>query len=236
MKIYSRKNVAKQWIWSEAERLAGDGSLRVCDLGCGYGSGWPDFLKDHSKITYLGIDKDKKEIARAEKAFSGLANARVSVGDAQMFRDNSGNFDVVTAFSALEHVVDLEAFVKTVLALLKPGGVAYLNYDAGHFRSSNIKERAMVPVSQLLAKIGFEGPYMKEVDDSGLTRIVEGQGAKVKSLFKFNGRGIKELANSEASDEAVRAWHDFEFRMNGLVTAKTLDKIFWSTVMVVEKT
>jgi SAM-dependent methyltransferase len=234
--LYSRKNVAKQWIYSEVDRLAEGRDFKLCDLACGYGSGWPDFLKDHPQIAYLGIDTDKKEIARAEKAFGGLANARVSVGDAQMFRDNNGNFDVVTAFSALEHVVDLAAFVKTVLALLKPGGVAYLNYDAGHFRSSNPKERMMVPVSQLLAKIGIEGPYMKEVDDSELTRIVEGQGAKVKSLFKFNGRGIKELANSEASDEAVRAWHDFEFRLNGLVPSKTLDKIFWSTVMVVEKT
>lgn len=235
MNIYSRKNVAKQWILSEVERLAAHGPLKVCDLACGYGSCWPQFLMDHQHISYVGIDTDVSEIKKAKNAFAHCVNAQVKVGDAQTLKENEGIFDVVTAFSALEHVVNLDAFVKTTMLLLKPGGRAFLNYDAGHFRSLDVKERLMVPVSQLLAKVGFEGPYMKEVDDEELKRIVQKNGGKIESLLKFNGVGMKSLAGSDASEEAIRAWHEFELRMNSLVAPNLLDPIFWSTVLVVEK-
>ncbi len=235
MNIYSRKNVAKQWILSEVERLAADAPLKICDLACGYGSCWPKFLIDHPEMLYVGIDLDATEIAKAKIAFTNCTNAQVKVGDAQTLKENEGVFDIVTAFSALEHVVDLNAFVQTTMSLLKPGGKAFLNYDAGHFRSSNVKERMMVPVSQLLARVGIEGPYMKEVVDEELKQIVEQNGGKTRTLLKFNGMGMKSLANSNASEEAIRAWHEFELRMNSLVAPKILDSIFWSTVLVVEK-
>ncbi|MFH1620602.1 MAG: class I SAM-dependent methyltransferase [Patescibacteria group bacterium] len=236
MKLYSRKNIAKQWILSQIESLAGDGYLDVCDLACGYGSAWPEFLKDHLSIKYFGIDSDNKEIAKAKRAFEGILNANVMVADAQLFRDKTGSFDVVTAFSALEYVVDLSAFMETVLSLLKSGGKAFLNYDSGHFRSSNPKERVMVPISQWLAKLGYEGSYMKEVRDEEIKKIAESKGGSVEQLLKFNGRGIKNLAGSKASDEAIREWHDFELKMNDLTSPEILDPIFWLTVIVVTKT
>lgn len=235
MKLYSRKNVAKQWMMSQVESLTGDGGLNLCDLACGYGSAWPEFLRDHPSISYFGIDSDKKEIAKAKRAFEGISNASVMVADAQLFRDKAGSFDVVTAFSALEHVVDLYAFVETVLSLLKSGGSALLNYDAGHFRSSNPKERIMVPISHWLAKMGYEGSYMKEVRDEEIKKIIENQGGRVERFLKFNGRGIKNLAGSKATEEAVREWHTFELKMNDLVSPEILDPIFWSTVIVVTK-
>jgi len=235
MKIYSKGNTAKQWILDQVYASALDRQFRVCDLGCGYGSVWPDFLRAHANVTYLGIDTDAKEIARAQKAFAGLTNATVKVADGQIFSEGAGSFDAVTAFSALEHVVDLKKFVGSALKLLKPGGRAYLNYDAGHFRSHNLKERLMVPLSQFLARLGVEGPYMKEVDDADLERLIRSCGGKLVSLKKFNLSGMKAAARGGLSDEAVAAWLEFELRLNELLEAKKLNAAFWSTVAVAER-
>ncbi|MFA6429336.1 MAG: methyltransferase domain-containing protein [Patescibacteria group bacterium] len=235
MKIYSRGNAAKQWMLEQIQTSAEDRPWRICDIGCGYGSIWPAFLQDHPQMTYVGIDTDTKEIARAKKALEGIPLAQALVADGQVFRAGAGTFDVVTAFSALEHVVHLESFVQTVLSLLKPHGRAYLNYDAGHFRSSDVKERIMVPVSQLLARVGIEGPYMKEVDDKKLMKLVEQAGGRIVARNKFNLSGMKRVVKGEVSDEVLRAWFAFEEHMNTLLPPEKLDPAFWSTVLVVER-
>ncbi|MBI5655045.1 class I SAM-dependent methyltransferase [Candidatus Uhrbacteria bacterium] len=236
MNIYSGNNPAKQWMLGEIERLSQGRKIRVCDLGCGAGSVWPAFLKDHPEIEYVGLDTDAKEIDKAKRAFADCPNAKVMVADAQTFRQGEGTFDVVTAFSALEHVVDVARFMKTVMSMLKTGGRALLNHDAGHFRSHDIKERLMVPVSQLLAKVGIEGPYMKELKDADIRRFAEAAGGKVVSMRKHNAYCLKKhLRGGILTDEVARTWHGFEDRMNELASPEKLDPVFWATIAVVDK-
>ena len=142
--------------------------------------------------------------------------------------------DVVTAFSAIEHVVDRPAFLQTVFTSLKSGGFAYLNFDDGHFRSYDLKERLMVPVSQLLALFGFQGPYMKHVDDALFRSQAERAGFRFVALRKHNIFPLKGFMKG-ASPEAVRAWYEFEEQMNELYTPEQLDKIKWSTTLVLQK-
>lgn len=234
MKLYSRNNPAKQWMLEEIERIAADHPVRICDLGCGAGSVWPDLLRDHPEITYVGLDTDVKEIERAKKHFAACPNASVKVADAQRFAEESGRFDIVTAFSALEHVVDLDAFIATALGLLRSGGIALLNYDAGHFRSHDLKERLMVPVSQILAKIGIEGPYMKEVDDAKLAAIVSAKGGVVEKTMKHNFHPLKQLFKG-ANDETISDWFAFEGRLNEHVPKERLHRLMWSTTLVMKK-
>lgn len=234
MKLYSRNNPAKQWMLEEIERIAPGHPVRVCDLGCGAGSVWPEFLKDHPDISYVGLDTSVKDIERAKKNFTECPNAIVRVADAQSFSEQIGTFDVVTALSALEHVVDLKAFITTTLSLLRPGGAALLNYDAGHFRSHDLKERLMVPVSQLLAKVGIEGSYMKEVDDKELSAIVVAQNGVVVKMMKHNFHPLKSLFKG-ANDETIKAWFEFEQRLNETVSSDRLDALMWSTTLVLKK-
>ena len=236
MKIYSGNNPAKQWMLEEIERLAAGQSIRVFDLGCGAGSVWPRFLQDHPEIVYVGIDTDEKEIERARKNFTNCPNASVSVADGQRFREGVGVFDVVTAFSALEHVVDVKSFIATALSLLKPGGRALLNHDAGHFRSHDVKERLMVPISRGLAKLGIEGPYMKELNDEDIRKFVEAAGGKLIGLRKHNLFCLKGLLRGEnLTDEIAREWLGFENRMNELLAPAKLDPVFWATIAIVER-
>lgn len=229
--LYQRGNAAKQWIFEELERRFAVRSAKILDLGCGDGSKWPPFLSAHPAIHVTGIDTDRSAIKSGQKAYAS-AQLELRVGDAQKMAD--GTYDAVIAFSAIEHVVNRAAFLKTVWSALAPGGVAYLNYDDGHFRSSDMKERMMVPVSQMLAAVGIQGPYMKHVDDFTFRRMAEAQGFRVVSFRKHNLHPLKGFLRN-ATDDAVAAWYDFEEKLGELYNPAELDKIMWSSTLVVEK-
>lgn len=228
--IYERGNAAKQWIFEELDRRFGQTPTRVLDLGCGDGSKWPAFLAEHPAWRVIGIDTDTTAIAKGQSLHPNLT---LRVADAQRPMDERG-FDVVVAFSAIEHVVDRPAFLRVAFDALRSGGVAFLNYDAGHFCSTNLKERVMVPVSQLLAMIGVEGSYMKRVDDVAFRSQAEAVGFQVIELQKNNIASLKGLMRG-TSDEAIRAWVDFETRLSTLVSADRLDRVMLSTTLVVQK-
>ena len=226
--IYERGNAAKQWILEELHCRFGSTQTRILDLGCGDGSKWPTFLSAHPSIHVVGIDTDRVAIERG----ATHAQLELRVLDAQ--KSMQETFDAAIAFSAIEHVVDRAAFLKTVWSSLASGGVAYLNYDDGHFRSSNWKERLMVPVSQLLAMIGVEGPYMKHVDDALFRRQAEAQGFRIVAFRKHNLHPLKGFM-AGALDETIRAWVDFEEKLGSLYTPEQLDRIMWSSTLVLEK-
>ena len=243
MTIYTAGNAAKQWILSELHQRFGESSYWILDLGCGAAGSWKTFLEMYPNASYVGFDYDRAAVERGRQAFAEMRNASLDVGDAQTLLAESefsakggpaSGWDVVTAFSAIEHVVDKKAFLKTVFASLKSGGVAYLNYDDGHFRSRNLKERLMVPVSQLLAMIWIQGSYMKHVDDAEFRLQAENIGFKILATRKHNLHPLKGFMRG-ASTEAVEAWYAFEERLNELYTPEQLDRVKWSTTLIVQK-
>jgi SAM-dependent methyltransferase len=238
--IYSPGNAAKQWILANIEKRFFDQRIRILDLACGTAWVWEQFIKAHPNVHVVGIDMDASAITEGKKKYEGASNIDLHVFDAQSFVNDPNselratNYDFVVALSAIEHVVDREAFLKTVWDSLKPGGIAYLNYDAGHFRSRNIKERLMVPISQLLAVIGIERFYMKRVDDAVFRNLAEKQGFRLVETRKHNIATLKGFMKS-ASMEAIESWYGFEERLGALYAPDALDRIMLSTTVVLEK-
>lgn len=233
MVIYERGNAAKQAIFLALDRLASSGEeVRVLDLACGDGRLWGTFLDTHPNVSVIGIDTDAQAIQRGEREHAH-SRLHLRVLDAQKPLEDA-SFQAVVAFSAIEHVVDRPAFLRTVWQALLPGGRAFLNYDAGHFRSWDLKERLMVPVSQLLAYLGIEGPYMKRVDDKLFTSQVLAQGFTIEAVQKYNLHPLKGFFRG-ATDEALVAWVEFEQRLNALYTPQVLDEVMWSTTFILQK-
>ncbi len=230
--IYARGNASKQWIFSELEKRFGDRPFKLLDLGCGDAAVWKTFAETHPNMDYHGFDYDLPAIERGKKHYAQLPHMKIESGDAQKLQGN--DYDVVTALSMIEHVVDRKAFLQTVFAALKSGQAAYLNYDDGHFRSSDIKERVMVPVSQLLAQFGIEGPYMKHVDDESFAKLASEVGFRVEHLHKHNLAKIKGFMRG-AKDEALNAWFEFEDGLNEQYPPKELDRVMLSSTLVVTK-
>jgi SAM-dependent methyltransferase len=231
MKIYERGNASKQGIFLELQARALQRPLRILDLACGDGRLWSVFLPMHPHVSVVGIDTDASAIQRGQARQQERLELRVF--DAQHpLKDEL--FDVVVAFSAIEHVVDRSAFLRTVWGALASGGWAYLNYDVGHFRSPDLKERLMVPVSQFLAYIGLEGSYMKRVDDALFLEQARTQGFVVQKVRKHNLHPLKGFFRG-ATDEAVKEWFVFEERLNDLYSARELDEVMWSTTVILQK-
>lgn len=240
--MYSPGNAAKQWILTDIERRFQDQPIRILDLACGTAWIWEKFVPSHPDVRIVGLDTDVAAIAEGQKMYAGVTNVELSVFDAQTSdavlianrKPLIADYDFVVALSAIEHVVDREAFLKTVWDALKPGGMAYLNYDAGHFRSRNIKERIMVPVSQALAMIGIERFYMKRVDDAAFAGMAEKRGFRQVETRKHNLHPLKGFMKS-ASIEAIESWYGFEERLGALYAPDALDRIMWSTTIVLAK-
>ncbi len=254
--IYERGNSAKQEILEALEqRFGGTAPIqtpRILDLACGDGSKWKAFSLSHPHWSIVGMDTDARAIARGKKSLGGIANVELVVADAQGERHegtearwhedsdvpsglrNLAPFDAVVAMSAIEHVVDRAAFLKTTWDALKPGGIAFLNYDVGHFRSWNPKERIMVPLSQILALFGMEQFYMKRVKDRRFLELAKAQGFRHLRTTKHNLHPLKGFMRG-ATDEQLRAWFAFENSMNHLYTPDDLDRVMWSTTVILEK-
>lgn len=232
MILYSPNNMAKQWIFETLDQYYPE-SFRVLDLACGDTAPWTRYLQTHPHCSYQGFDYNKTSLKKAQKLLESLPHAKADYGDAQRLAQLEP-VDVVTAFSALEHVVNLESFCKTAHQALKHGGIAFLNYDIGHFRSSNLKERAMIPVSQLLARLGIEGPYMKEVQDMQLLDLVKKLGFEVREIRKHNIASLKGEMKQKP-DAVLQEWYQFETRLNQLLSPKDLHSMMLSTTLLLAK-
>lgn len=230
--IYERGNAAKQWMLSELDRRFGDRAFRVLDLAGGSGRIWETFLKTHPNVHVIVVDTDASAITKGKEMYGANNQIELRVADAQ--HPVEGSFDVVTAMSAIEHVVDHPAFLKTVWSALSSNGVSYLNYDVGHFRSHDMKERLMVPLSQVLAFFKIEGPYMKKVDDALFRHQAESIGFKIEKTTKHNLHPMKGFLRG-AKDESIEAWFAFEDSLNAHYPPEKLDHVMWSTTLIVTK-
>ncbi len=95
----------------------------VLDIGCGTGTQCGDLAGNVKQVT--GIDISGKLLAiaeqrRAERKLDNIEFIKISPYDERLKADS---FDIVTAFYVLHFFEDLDAVVKRVHALLKPGGL-----------------------------------------------------------------------------------------------------------------
>jgi 2-polyprenyl-6-hydroxyphenyl methylase / 3-demethylubiquinone-9 3-methyltransferase len=99
--------------------------LALLDIGCGGGLLSEPMAKVGFAVT--GVDPSEKNIgtAKAHAAQSGVAvNYRAS--DAETLAAEGAIFDVVLNMEVVEHVADLNAYLKTCAGLVKPGGIMFV--------------------------------------------------------------------------------------------------------------
>jgi len=98
------------------------GSSRILEIGCGYGS-LLSILRNKGYSVY-GFD-----ISSVATAFCGSKGLSVVEASSENIPFKPAAFDVVISMCVIEHMNDPRAFVKQMLALVRPGGFIVLITD-----------------------------------------------------------------------------------------------------------
>jgi SAM-dependent methyltransferase len=189
-----------------AERFADRRAGRIGDIGAGFGlfldelrSIWPD-----ADLVAIEPSSDMAALCR-ERGLDVLETMLEDIGE------ESGNFDVLTAFELFEHLHDPLAFLKRVRTLLKPGALLVFTTLSGlgfDIRVLWEESRSVSPphhlnfanpfsIGRLLKRAGFEAV---EVTTPGVLDwdIVEGAlqdgfaGDRLcASIAKYGSEGTK---------------------------------------------
>ncbi len=101
------------------------GAKRLLDLGCGTG-----FVIDlvRAKVEEIhGVDVTQAMLDQVDR--SGPAKITLTRGDAASFDPGPKPFDMVTSYSVLHHLYDVEPTMRTAYKALRPGGVYYTDLE-----------------------------------------------------------------------------------------------------------
>lgn len=89
-------------------------NTRILDIGCGDGRVF-NFVKHVN--SYVGVDYSSKRIQKAHNLYNTSKNCRFIQSCVREFVNNNNiDFDIVTAFEFLEHVVEPYNIIKTILS------------------------------------------------------------------------------------------------------------------------
>ena len=113
----------KEWHIPGAAQFANARGLRVLEIGCGVGTDGAQFAR--AGADYTGVDLTDAAIELARKRFELFAlNGEFQVADAENLGFPDESFDLVYSHGVLHHTPDINAAVREIHRVLKPGGRA----------------------------------------------------------------------------------------------------------------
>lgn len=113
----------KEWHIPAAADFASTRGLRVLEIGCGMGTDGAQFAKAGANYTGVDLTEAAVELARKRFEVSGL-KGEFRVADAERLDFPDESFDLVYSHGVLHHTPDIEAAVREIHRVLKPGGRA----------------------------------------------------------------------------------------------------------------
>lgn len=113
----------KEWHIPAAADFTSTPGLKVLEIGCGLGTDGAQFAK--AGADYTGVDLTEAAIELARKRFElfGL-QGKFQVVDAEQLTFPDESFDVVFSHGVLHHTPDINASVREIHRVLRPGGRA----------------------------------------------------------------------------------------------------------------
>jgi len=159
---------------------------QILDLGCG--NGWATRLlaKTAAGVQALGVDISPAMIAEAERLHSLTIRARYQVGPFEKLDAPDAKFQRVFSMEALYYAVDLEAALREVFRVLKPGGAAEVIVD---FYKDNAPTECWTKRTGVPMQFLSEAEWRARFESVGFapvstTRVVDSRGPGEESEFR----------------------------------------------------
>src|ERR1043166_1150605 len=115
----------KEWHIRTAANFAASRGLKVLEIGCGIGTDGAHFASAGADYTGIDLTEAAVELAQRRFALSGLAG-KFRVSDAEQLDFPNESFDLVYSHGVLHHTPDIDAAVREIHRVLKPGGRAFV--------------------------------------------------------------------------------------------------------------
>ena len=113
----------KEWHIPIAADFASTDNLRVLEVGCGLGTDGAQFAR--AGADYTGIDLTDAAIELARKRFELFdLQGKFQTDDAERLSFPNDTFDLVYSHGVLHHTPDIEAAIREIHRVLRPGGRA----------------------------------------------------------------------------------------------------------------
>lgn len=151
------------------EMIKKNPNLSILDLGSGKSLNFENILNKYPDIKYVGLEPNKEEHIYAKEKFKNHKNANFVNGLAYKEEGMPEEYDLVISLSVLEHVKNLEKFLKFSIEKTKNGGKCIHLYDLGHalyphslkekihvFLCSNKLTRKYVPETKFVSYVGSD--------------------------------------------------------------------------------
>jgi 2-polyprenyl-6-hydroxyphenyl methylase/3-demethylubiquinone-9 3-methyltransferase len=121
---YIRDQVAARFGRDPREARPFEG-LRILDIGCGGGLLCEPMARLGAEVVGADASETNIEVARLHAAESGVkVDYRATTAEA--LADAGERFDVVLNMEVVEHVADVDLFVKKCAEMVKPGGIMFV--------------------------------------------------------------------------------------------------------------
>ncbi len=176
--------------------------LSILDIGCGGGLVCEPMARLGATVTGLDADNNAIETAIDHAAQGGLKIEYQNKSTSDLLKDTKGQqYDVVLALEIIEHVADLDLFVKEVTALCKPNGLIIFSTLN---RTPQSYALGIIAAEYVLRWVPYgTHNWKKFVKPSELARMVRHNGATPKDVRGMVFKPLKKRFALSKNDTAV---------------------------------
>jgi 2-polyprenyl-3-methyl-5-hydroxy-6-metoxy-1,4-benzoquinol methylase len=175
--IHGDPCVLDRWLW--LRRHLRKGGVRTFDAGCGNGAFSIYAARSGNAVLAASFSPREQEDARRRAeglGVSGIDFRTLDLRELEDRREALGRFDQIICFETIEHLSDDQALVRTLAAMLEPGGQLLLTtpFEGHHPLYSEQREPSPVEDGSHV-RYGYSEQRLRElVEQAGLRVAGEG--------------------------------------------------------------
>jgi 2-polyprenyl-6-hydroxyphenyl methylase/3-demethylubiquinone-9 3-methyltransferase len=166
------------------------GKISILDIGCGGGLVAEPFCNMGGEITAIDASQINIEIAKIHAQKSKLQIDYLATTAENLANENK-KFDVILALEVIEHVSDIELFIKSCSNLVKPNGIIFIATINRTLKSLALAKFAVEYVLRWLP-IGTH-EYQKFVKPSQISSIANKYQLRLTELNGFSYNLLKDI-------------------------------------------